>query len=297
MPRADLGDITLDYDTFGDPSHETVLLIHGLGAARVRWPRELFDALVDRGFHVVAFDNRDSGRSTVLRDHPLERGLPGRMLQGERVEPPYTLRDLADDAVGLLDHLGIDQAHVVGASMGGMIAQHLALAHPGRVTTLTSVMSSTGARTVGQATPEALAVLMTPPPVDDPDRFVEASVRAQRTISSPIHWDEERAREYARRSFEHGVHPDGTLRQFVAILHDRDRTPRLADIDRPTLVIHGALDPLIDVSGGHATAEAIAGASLVILEEMAHDVPLPLVPRIADAIADHARSATIPDRV
>lgn len=289
MPQADLGEIVLDYDTDGDPSDETVLLIHGLGASRVRWPREFVTALLERGFYVVSFDNRDCGRSSVLDDRGVEAGLPARMLQGERIDPPYTLADMAGDAVGLLDHLGIPRAHVVGASMGGMIGQHVAMARPDRVATLTSVMSSTGARTVGQATPEATRVLMTPLPTDDVDRYLEVALASQRVISSPIHWNEEEAREAARRSFEHGVHPAGTLRQFAAILADRDRTERLGAIESPTLVIHGALDPLIDVSGGHATAAAIAGARLLVLDEMAHDVPLPLVDEIADAIADHAR--------
>jgi pimeloyl-ACP methyl ester carboxylesterase len=292
MPEAAVGDVSLHYETWGDPAAETVHLIHGLGAPRLRWPRELIDALVDRGFHVLEHDNRDSGRSTVLSDHPVEPGFVRRLANGEPIDLPYTLRDLADDAAGLLDHLGIDRVHVVGASMGGMVAQHLALAHPGRVASLTSVMSTTGAPDVGYPTEEAKTVLLTPLPTEDLEEYLSVALHSRAIIDSPVHWDEDVAREHLIELWEHGVHPSGTVRQFLAILADGDRTPRLRELAVPTLVIHGALDPLIDVSGGRATADAIPDARLVVLDDMAHDVSVPLVPTVADAIATHARSAT-----
>lgn len=292
MPAAQVGDVELHYQTWGNAAHETVMLVHGLGAPRLRWPQALVDALVARGFHVVAHDNRDSGRSTVHHAADVGVGAIRDLLEGRPVDLPYTLADLADDAVALLDHLRIDRAHVVGASMGGMIAQHLALGHPERVTTLTTVMSTTGARDVGQPTERAKQVLLTPVPSDDLDEYLAVALTSRRAIDSPVHFDEDATRENLLEIWEHGVHPAGTVRQFLAILADGDRTERLASVTVPTLVLHGRLDPLIDVSGGEATAAAIPGARLVVLEEMAHDVPVPLVDDVADAIADHARSVT-----
>ena len=287
MPIINVDGITLDYDRRGDADGPTLLMIMGLGAQRIAWPEELLDDLAGRGFDVVSFDNRDVGGSTWL-DGP---EIPGSQLGeafvgGAADDPPYTLADLATDAVGLLDALGIDQAHVVGASMGGMVAQHLAISHADRVASLTSIMSTTGDREVGQPSDAALEVLMTRPPMDR-EGFVEATVDSSRVISSPTLFDEDRARARAERIFERGVNPPGTGRQLYAILADGDRTQRLGEVDVPTLVIHGAQDPLIDVSGGKATADAIADAKLLVLDEMGHDLPLPLLGEIGDAIADH----------
>lgn len=292
MPDAHVGELTLHYETWGDPADETVHLVHGLGAPRLRWPQRLVDELVTRGFHILAHDNRDSGRSTVLHDHPVQPGVVRRFVSGEDVPIPYTVGDLADDAIGLLDVLGIARAHLVGASMGGMIVQHAALRHRDRVATMTSIMSTTGARDVGQATTEAAKqTLLTPVPTRDLDEYLSAALARRRATSSPVHWDEEAMREHLVELWEHGVHPAGTVRQFLAILADGDRTERLRTIDVPTLVIHGAIDPLIHVSGGEATARAIPGARLLILDDMAHDVPDALAPQVADAIASHARAA------
>ncbi len=292
MPEADVGAVTLHYETWGDPSHETVHLIHGLGAPRLRWPQALVDALVERGFHVLAHDNRDSGRSTVLHDAPVSPGDVRRFVAGEAVRVPYALADLADDAVGLLDRLGIDRAHLVGASMGGMVVQHAAHRHPDRVATMTCIMSTTGAREVGQTTTEAAKrSLLTSLPTDDVDDYLSVALASRRATSSPVHWDEREMREHLLDVWEHGIHPAGTVRQFLAILADGDRTPWLRTLRVPTLVIHGALDPLIDVSGGEAIAAAVPGAELLVLDDMAHDVPVPLAGRVADAIATHARRA------
>ena len=295
MPEIDLGDICLHYETWPDErsaDREVVHLVHGLGAPRLRWPQELVDALVDRGFDVLAHDNRDSGRSTVLHDRPMGGGAVRRLLEGGDVDLPYTLGDMAADVVRLWDHLGIEEAHVVGASMGGMIAQHVAMAYPGRTRSLTSVMSTTGARDVGHPTQEATQVLLTPLPADDLEEYLAAAMASRRVIDSPDYFDEAEMREHLLELWEHGVHPEGTVRQFLAILADGDRTERLAAIEVPTLVIHGVLDPLIDKSGGEATAKAIPGAELLLVDGMAHDVPVPLVQQVADAIAGHARAAT-----
>lgn len=295
MPEVELGDICLHYETWSDPASPdagTIHLVHGLGAPRLRWPQALVDALVDRGFSVLAHDNRDSGRSTVLHDRPMGGGAVRRLLEGEDLDLPYTLEDMATDVVRLWDHLGIDGAHVVGASMGGMIAQHVAMAYAERTRSLTSVMSTTGARDVGHPTEEATRVLLTPLPADDLDEYLAAAMASRRVIDSPDYFDEAEMREHLLALWEHGVHPEGTVRQFLAILADGDRTDRLAAIEVPTLVIHGVLDPLIDKSGGEATAKAIPHAELLLVDGMAHDVPVPLVPLVADAIAEHARAAS-----
>jgi pimeloyl-ACP methyl ester carboxylesterase len=211
MATACVGEIELDYERHGDPQDPAVLLVMGLGAQRILWPRELIDALVAARLQAITFDNRDAGRSTVLDGPVIGGGFLLAAMNGDPVSPPYTLSDMAADATALLDHLGIARAHVVGASMGGMIAQHLAFDHPERVISLTSIMSTTGGRTVGQATQEALTVLYTPAP---PERsaFIEDAVVKRRVTGSRIHFDEERARELAGRVFDRGVHPEGTAR-------------------------------------------------------------------------------------
>lgn len=290
MPTAPLGTVTLDYATHGDPGGIPVLMIMGLGSQRITWPRELIERLVDHRLHVVTFDNRDAGASTVLDGAgPVTDGELLAALTGEPVEPAYGLGDMAADAAGLLDHLGLGAVHVVGASMGAMIAQRLALAHPERVLTLTSIMSTTGAPEVGNPSDVAAGVLTAAPP-DERDAAIDHRVETARVISGPL-FDEQRARERAARSWDRGQHPHGTARQLLAILADGDRTDQLGSLEVPTLVIHGADDPLIDPSGGRATAAAIPGARLRIVEDMGHDLPLPLVDDLAREIAAHAGAA------
>ena len=290
MPNCTVNDITLDYQQWGSPKDPTVLLVMGLGSQRILWPPELIDRLVDDGLHVVTFDNRDVGRSTLLDHLPASGGAIERALKGERFDPPYTLADMAADAVGLLDHLGLEEVHVVGASMGGMIAQHLAFGHPERVASLTSIMSTTGSPDVGHATAEATMVLYTPPPRTR-DAYVDDFVARRGALGSPGLFDAARAREVAAALYDRGVDPAGTVRQLLAIYADRDRTSRLAAITAPTLVIHGNVDPLIDVSGGRATAAAIPGAELLVIDGMGHDLPLPLIPHLVDAIVEHVDAA------
>ena len=290
MPTANVNGITLDYEERGRPGDPAVLLVMGLGSQRIAWPDELIDGLVRRQLRVVTFDNRDVGKSTIFDSAPASGSTIARALRGERFEPPYTLADMAADAVGLLDHLAIARAHIVGASMGGMIAQHIAVGWPDRVTSLVSVMSTTGSRTVGQATDAATKVLFTPPP-SERAAYIEDAVRKRRVLGSRTLFDEDVIRIFAGMAYDRGLHPMGTTRQLLAIYADGDRTSRLASVAAPTLVIHGRHDPLIGVSGGEATAAAIAGARLMVMEEMGHDLPLPLIPELVEEIGDHIRAA------
>ena len=247
----------------------TIVLIEGLGMQRTEWPVRLLAGLHDAGYRTVAFDNRDVGHSTVVPGliEDLPRGPDG------WPQPPYGLEDMAADVAGALDTLEIPEAHVVGRSMGGMIAQHLAMAFPDRVTSLVSLMSTTGARDVGRVHESARWVLTTVPPVDDFEAFLGYELARVEAIGSPGHVDHEVARARAEAAWERGVHPQGTARQLLAVRADGDRTTRLSEISAPTLVLHGDRDPLIDVSGGKATARAIAGARFEAIEGMGHDLP------------------------
>ena len=279
---AQVGEIELCWQRFGEPDAPPLLMIMGLGAQMILWPDGLCQLLADRGFGVIRFDNRDAGRSTVLTD----AGAPSisQALAGEVGQAPYTLSDMAADAAGLLDALGIEQAHVLGSSLGGMVAQTLAIERPERVLSLASLMSTTGDREVGQPTPAGLEALTTAPPTDRAG-YIEATVRARAMIGSPgFPRDEERARDLAGRMYDRGYHPDGTMRQVVAILASGDRTPLLRELDVPTVVIHGEDDALIGVSGGHATAAAIPGSRLVLIPGLGHDLPAGSWETIADAV-------------
>lgn len=282
--------MTLDYAEAGDPGGPTVLLIMGLSGQRILWPRELVDALVAGGCHVVAHDNRDVGHSTVLDDAPVDLATLTAAMNGHPFEPPYRLADLALDAVGLLDHLEVERAHVVGVSMGGMIAQHLAFAHPDRVRSLTSINSSPGMSPPAQPLSPRVEIADPTPPAD-PEVFVDWFTDGLRELSSRRYFDEAETRELARAVLERGVHPAGNLRHLLAILDDGDRTDRLARITAPTLVLHGAEDPLVPPASGEATAAATPGARLRLLDDMAHDLPLPLVPTIAAELLRHISAA------
>jgi len=286
--------IELCYQTLGDPADEPLLLVMGLGAQMIAWPIELCEGLVDRGFHVIRYDNRDTGRSTWLDAaagdfmEAFTAALAGRL-----VAAPYTLADMAADGMALLDHLGIDAAHVVGASMGGMIAQSMAIEHSHRVHTLTSIMSTTGDLDVGLPTAEALSILTQPAP-DEREAAIEQSVAASKAIASPDHFDEALARERATAAYDRGWHPAGTARHLLAILASGSRSDALADLTIPTLVIHGDRDPLVTPSGGQRTAEVVPGADLLVLEGMGHDLPSAYLGPIIDAITAHAaRTASV----
>ena len=261
------GDVTLAYEEFGADDATPLLLIAGLGAQLISWHEPLCETLADRGLRVIRFDNRDSGLSTHM-------------------DEAYSLEDMAGDAAGLLDVLGIDSAHVVGISMGGMIAQALAYEHPERVRSLVSLMSTTGEGAVSRPTPEAQEALLWPRSTT-PDEAEERSVDWIRVVGSPGLFDEQLVRERARTAFARNSDPTGFQRQLDAIYAARDRTARVREIKAPTLVIHGALDPLIPPEAGRATAAAIEGAELLVIEEMGHDMPPPLWPKLAEAMAAH----------
>jgi pimeloyl-ACP methyl ester carboxylesterase len=291
VPDVQANGIELCYETLGDPADPALLLIMGLGSQLIDWPQEFCEQLADRGFFVVRFDNRDAGLSA---SRP-EWGVPDvrAIVAGDRSTVPYLLADLARDAAGLLDGLGLRRAHVVGLSMGGMIAQQLTVDHPERVASLCSIMSTTGDRSVGRATPEAAAVLGRPAA---PDRAtaVAGTVAAARIIGSPAFpAPEEELLRRAEAKYDRGYHPLGTLRQYAAIIASPDRTAALGRVTAPTVVVHGADDPLITVTGGEATAAAVPGAELVVIEGMGHDLPRQLWPRIVDVIAANAVRATV----
>ena len=275
---ARVGELELVYETFGDPRDPAVLLIMGLGSQMIYWPEELCERLAAQRF-VIRFDNRDAGRSTVLAAH----GQPDvRAVAGGAAEAPYLLAHMAADAVGLLDALGAERAHVVGASMGGMIAQRVAIDHPERALSLASIMSTTGDPAVGRPTPAALEILMSAAPTDRAG-YLDSTVAARAVLGSQPP-DNERTRELAERSFDRGYHPDGTARQFAAVVGSPDRTAELGGLNLPTVVIHGRDDPLITLTGGEATAAAIPGAELVIIEGMGHDLPPRALRPIASAL-------------
>ena len=283
---ARVGELELAYETFGDAADPAVLMIMGLGAPMIFWPEELCEMLADRGHFVIRFDNRDIGRSTILEEPPPRLD---QMLSGELGDVPYRLEDMAADAVGVLDHLGVERAHIVGASLGGMIAQRLAIDRPERVLSLASIMSTTGDRSVGLPTPAALAVLMAPPP-SGRDGYVRSFLDARAVIGSkPL--DIERTRELAERSFDRGFYPEGTARQLAAILASPDRTEALGAVRAPTVVIHGADDALISVSGGEATAGAIPGSKLVVIPGLNHDLPPSALEPIAAALRENFERA------
>ena len=291
MPDVQANGLQLRYETLGDPADPALLLVMGLGAQLIDWPQEFCEHLAGRGFSVIRFDNRDAGLSA---SRP-EWGLPDlrAILAGDPATAPYLLADLAADTAGLLRALDVPRAHVVGASMGGMIAQQLTIDHPGLVASLCSIMSTTGDRTVGRATPEAAAVLAGPPA---PDRAaaIARGVASARIIGSPGYpAPEEELVRRAEAKYDRAYNPLGTLRQYAAILASPDRTAALGSVVAPTLVVHGADDPLITVTGGEATAAAVPGAELIVLDGMGHDLPRALWPRVVDAITANALRATV----
>jgi pimeloyl-ACP methyl ester carboxylesterase len=295
MANVTANGISIEYETFGDPAKPALALIMGLGAQMIFWQEDFCRQLMERGFHVVRFDNRDCG----LSRHFQELGIPdvgaamAASLSGEPVPaPPYTLRDMAADVIGLLDALGIERAHVVGASMGGMIAQTVAIEHPARVRSMTSIMSTTGNREVPPATPEAMTALLTPSPSERAE-FIDHMVKTFRIVGSPgFEFDETSFRDRIGRAFDRSYDPSGVARQLVAVLADGDRKQRLRSVQVPTLVIHGKNDPLVPVEGGVDTADAVPGARLLVIEGMGHDLPRAAWPKIIDAIASLADSTS-----
>jgi pimeloyl-ACP methyl ester carboxylesterase len=275
--------VELCYQTFGDPDDEPLLLVMGLGGPMNWWDSGLCRMLAGAGFFVIRYDNRDTGRSSRIPGR-VARSTLVRAFAGVRVRTPYRIEDLAGDAFGLLDHLGLDSAHVVGVSMGGMIVQTMAITAPQRVRSLTSIMSTTGKRTVGWQHPSLLPVLIGS---RRPGReaYVRASVQTWRLIGSPgFPQTDEQVRARAIETYERGVSTSGVMRQMLAVLTQPNRAGRLRAVHVPTLVVHGLADKMVHVSGGRATAAAVPGAELLLIEGMGHDLPSALHETFTDAI-------------
>jgi pimeloyl-ACP methyl ester carboxylesterase len=289
--KAQANGIELEYDIHGADGDPPLLLIMGLSAQLTLWREAFVDELVGRGFRVIRFDNRDIGLSTWFD----EAGVPdlaAALTTGQLPPPVYTMDDMADDAAGLLDALGIERAHIVGASMGGMIAQTFALRHPDRTISLCSIMSTTGNPGVGQAEPSVVQQMFMATPPTTPEEAEEAALIGTRVIGSPGYpADEQQVREYARAAFARSNHPDGIARQMLAIVHQPDRTEALQKVAVPTLVIHGEADPLVTPSGGRATADAVPGAELWMQPGVGHDIPPALYGETAERIAANCRRA------
>jgi pimeloyl-ACP methyl ester carboxylesterase len=291
---AKVGELEICYETFGSSDDPALLLVMGLGTQMIGWPDRFCAALAARGLHVIRYDNRDVGRSTHLRQHrpPTIKQL----LLRDRSAAAYSLADMADDGMGLLDQLGIERAHVAGASMGGMIAQTMAARHPDRVLSLASIMSNTGHRWKGMPGLRVYPIFMRRP-ADNREGAVESTISTFRLIGSPdFPFEEEELRRVAQLSYERGYNPAGTARQLAAILAAGDRKEELRRIVAPTVVIHGTRDRMVRPSGGRETAKAIAGARLVEIDGMGHDLPPGVWGRIIEAIVSNIERADAPSR-
>jgi pimeloyl-ACP methyl ester carboxylesterase len=293
MPNVTANGIQIEYDTFGDSSLPPLLLIMGLGMQMIAWDEDFCKKLVEKGLYVIRFDNRDVGLSTKFE----EAGVPDVMaaltafMQGQEVEAPYNLDDMTDDAVGLLDALGIEKANICGASMGAAITQTIGYRHPTRILSLIPIMGPTGNPELPQPKPEAMEILLTPAP-EEREAYIEHSVRNSKILWGSFNFDEEYSRQRAAHAYDRSFYPQGVARQLVAIMAHGNRKPHLASVTVPTLVIHGAEDPLVPVEGGKDTAEAIPGAEILLIDGMGHSLPKDAWPQIVDAIAKHTSKAT-----
>jgi len=289
MTQVEANGIKIEYETFGEPDSPALLLIIGIIGQLTFWDEKLCQQLAQQGHYVIRFDNRDAGLSSKIE----EAGVPDIMqtikaqMNGEAINPPYTIEDMADDAVGLLDTLGIEKAHICGMSMGGMIAQTIAINYPKRVLSLISIYSKTGDPQEPQPEPEARKILLTSPP-EERKAYIEHGIKLFSTISGPgFPYDEKWLRNFVAQSYDRAFNPEGTARQFVAILAQKNRRPELKSLSAPALIIHGSDDPLVLVEGGKNTAADIPGAELMIIDGMGHDLPHGGAwPQIIDAIAD-----------
>ena len=295
MPRVSTpGAVALEYETYGDPNDPTVLMVMGFGTQLIGWPRGFCEHLASGGRHVIAYDNRDTGLSEHFPDRPapvddIMAAVMAGDLEQARALAPYTLSDMAGDGIGLLDALDITAAHVLGASMGGFIAQTMAIEHPERLLSLTSMMSSTGEPEFGQAAPESLQALLAPSPTERA-AYMDSSTRWL-LWHSKRYPEPEATRQSAAEAFDRGLDPAGTTRQLAAMLAAGPRADALKQLDVPTLVIHGLDDTLIAPSGGERTAQLIPGATLVLIPDMGHDRPSPLWEQICQPIWRHTAAA------
>jgi len=294
VPQATANGIQIEYESLGSAADPAVVLVMGLGAQLTRWPLPLCEKLAARGYRVLRFDNRDIGLSTKLDHAPVPKltALIAARMAGLRPSLPYTVDDMAGDTVGLLDALGIARAHIVGTSLGGMIAQQVAAHHPERILSLTSMMSTTGNPTLPPPTPAAAAILMSrpPDPIRDPEGYVTYGLNTLRVIGSPGYpFDEGAARERIRAEALRSYYPAGYARQIAAATMSGDRREKIRRIQAPTVVVHGAADPLVPLAAGRDTADNIPGAELLVIPGMGHDLPPPLFDIFTDAIDSAAK--------
>jgi pimeloyl-ACP methyl ester carboxylesterase len=292
MPNVGANGINIEYEEFGERGSPAMLLVMGLGGQMVMWHDRFCEQLAERGLRVIRFDNRDVGLSSKFHERcPNPGQLVVDVLQGKSIDAPYTLDDMAEDAAGLLEVLGIPAGHVVGASMGGMIAQFLTIRHPDRVLTLTSIMSTTGNPDLPQAEPEVLALLMRPAPTER-EAAIEHGMVMWHALAGPgFEFDEARVRELVELSYDRDPDPLGTARQLLAIMTGDSRKEALRSVRTPTLVIHGDADPLVPIAGGFDTAEAIPEAKMLVIEGMGHELPEGAWPRVIDAIVELTQQA------
>ena len=291
MPYASNGDVQIYYETFGDSADQALLMINGLGSQCINYRVEWCEKFVSEGFFVIRFDNRDVGLSTKFSQvEPDVRAAARALAAGERPLAPYTLSDMAADAIAVLDQAGVGRAHVMGVSMGGVIVQALAIQHPDRLLSITSVMSSTGEPGFGQPTEEARRLLFGPPPTDR-ESYIARHLEGIRTYGSPACFDEARLRAFAGEAFDRCFDPAGQARQMIAVMASPRRTEDLRSVRIPALVMHGDADRLVDISGGRRTAELIPGARFEVLEGMGHDYPPEYWDRWVKLVTEHARAA------
>lgn len=295
MPAAAVNGIEIYYETQGDPAGEPLLLVMGLGGQLVAWDQAMVDLLVERGFHVIRFDNRDVGLSTSFRHTYDTAGGMAAFFAGEQPQPPYRISDMAADAAGLVEHLGLERVHVLGVSMGGMISQQFAIDHHEKLATLTSIMSTTGDPDVGSPTPEALTTLVGSfgQPVTNREEAVEAALMVWNVIGSPGHVDPARVRRRAEESYDRNPDGSATIRQLLAIMTSPSRSEALGQVTAPTMVIHGEVDPLVTVSGGIRTAEVIPDAELHLIPGMGHDVHEAIWTDVMDLVSAHTARARV----
>lgn len=283
--------IDICYESFGDRSNEPLLLVMGLGAQMNLWDEAFCQALADQGFHVIRYDNRDVGLSSKIEGGPAPDVTAA--MGGDTSTASYTLKEMAADGIALLDALGIAKAHIVGASMGGMIVQAMAINHPERILSMASIMSTTGNREVGQATPEAMAALLRPPATNR-EEAIAGALAASKLMTGPgFPVDEEMIRDRTGKAYDRSFYPVGMARQLVGIVASGDRTEALGKVQIPTVVIHGADDPLVTLSGGEATAKAIPNAKLVVIPGMGHSLPQGAWGDVVSAIVENTKRAAV----
>ena len=289
MPKAIIDNTEIEFETIGNPNSKPLLLIAGLGGQLLAWPDEICDSLADRGFFVIRFDNRDVGLSTKFEDAEIPdfMRINEAYARGEKPEVPYTLEDMARDAVGVLDALKIDKAHICGASMGGLIAQVLAYRYPSRVQTLAVIMSTTGNPNLPQGKPEVMAAFFAPVP-SEREAYIEEMVKRDHLIHGEFVFDEDQGREYRAKEYDRCYYPDGSIRQLAAMAVPGNVKPHISAIQVPTIVIHGAADPFYSIEAGKEIADTIHGADLLVIDGMGHSLPKEILPQVIDALVSNS---------